>query len=84
LLMDMRKLFMLMSLPLYTPTQCRSTSRCNPMSLILLFSLQRDRLALFRQDLETRFKKSIEELKQELHFSAIFIMHGVVYSDLTI
>lgn len=34
--------------------------------------------------METRFKKSIEELRSELRFSAIFIMHGVVYSDLTI
>ena len=27
---------------------------------------------------------SIEELKEDLYFAAIFIMHGVVYSDLTI
>jgi hypothetical protein len=27
---------------------------------------------------------SIDDLKKELHFSAIFIMHGVLYSDLTI
>ena len=47
-------------------------------------SLKTDRLNAFRTDLETRFKKSIEELKEELYFSAIFIMQGVVYSDLTI
>lgn len=46
--------------------------------------LQKDRLQAFHKDLETRFKKSIEELRSELRFSAIFIMHGVVYSDLTI
>ena len=44
--------------------------------------LQKDRLQAFHKDLETRFKKSIEELRSELRFSAIFIMHGVVYSDL--
>ena len=36
-----------------------------------------------RIDLETRLGMKIEELKKELHFSAIFIMHGVIYSDLT-
>lgn len=39
---------------------------------------------MFRNDLTSRFKMTIEKLKSELHFSAIFIMHGVVYSDLTI
>lgn len=39
---------------------------------------------MFIQDLETRFNMSIEDLKKELHFSAIFVMHGVIYSDLTI
>jgi len=46
--------------------------------------LQKDRLEMFHKDLETRFKKSVEELRSELRFAAIFIMHGVVYSDLTI
>jgi len=39
---------------------------------------------MFRKDLTTRFKMSIEELKDDLYFAAIFIMQGVVYSDLTI
>ena len=46
--------------------------------------LQKERLESFHKDLETRFKKSVEELRSDLRFSAIFIMHGVVYSDLTI
>ena len=39
---------------------------------------------MFILDLETRLGMHIEELKNELHFSAIFIMHGVIYSDMTI
>lgn len=46
--------------------------------------LQKDRLEVFHKDLETRFSMSIEELRSVLRISAIFIMHGVVYSDLTI
>lgn len=46
--------------------------------------LQKDRMEGFRKDLETRFGTSVEELNQELYFSAIFVMHGVIYSDLTI
>lgn len=46
--------------------------------------MQPERLAWCRKDLETRFGKTIEELRVELSFAAIFIMHGVVYSDLTI
>jgi len=36
------------------------------------------------RDLETRMGKTIEELKTELHFSAIMIVNGVIYSDMTI
>ena len=46
--------------------------------------LKEDTLAAVRKDLETRFGKSIDELKEELVISAIFIMHDVIYSDLTV
>lgn len=46
--------------------------------------LKKDRIEMFRQDLITRFNKSIEELKEDLYFAAIFIMQGTIYSDLTI
>jgi len=38
----------------------------------------------FIRDLETRFGLPVERLRDELRFAAIFIMHGVIYSDMTI